>query len=57
MSIRQFLTSALVILGTTALLMIVIEHRIDPQRLLMLSAIAFVGSVVSGMLVGKGARS
>ena len=57
MSLRQFLTTVLVILGTTAALMLVFDHRINSAQLLRISAIAFVASMTSGLLVGKGARS
>jgi uncharacterized membrane protein len=54
---RQFFTSILVILGTTAALMLLIDHRINSTQLLRISAIAFVASMASGLLVGKGAKS
>jgi hypothetical protein len=56
-SVRQFFTSVLVILGTTAALMLLLDRRIDSAQLLRISGIAFVASMASGLLVGKGARS
>jgi hypothetical protein len=57
MSARQLLTSALVIIGATAALILLLDHRIDSNQLLRVSGIAFVAMMASGLLVGKGARS
>jgi hypothetical protein len=56
-SARQLLTSALVIIGATAALMLLLDHKIDSAQLLRMSAIAFVAAMASGLLAGKGARS
>ncbi|HET7576457.1 MAG TPA: hypothetical protein VFK19_07825 [Sphingomicrobium sp.] len=57
MTARQLLTSALVIIGATAALMLLLDHEVDSTQLLRMSAIAFVAAMASGLLVGKGARS